>query len=154
MLSYLIYFSKASGLMTEQSLQQILEESRKWNTDHQLTGMLVYVEGKFLTGEQDNEHPVLEGRFMQVLEGKDADVKEIFEKIRLDDRHQDLVVLKQGAIAERSFKNWDMGFKHLDHPDDLAGFINLNDWQQPILDDNQALNFLKSFYQAVNNKNN
>jgi hypothetical protein len=152
MLFYLIYFSKASGLMPEQSLQQILNESRRGNTDHQLTGMLVYVEGKFLTGDQNNDHPVLEGRFMQVLEGKEADVKEIFEKIRLDHRHMDLVVLKQGPIAERSFKNWDMGFKHLDHPDDLAGFINLNDWQQPILDDNQALNFLKSFYQAVNNK--
>lgn len=152
MLSYLIYFSKSSGLLSEESLQQILRESREWNVEHGITGMLVYVEGKFLTGDQNNAETILEGRFIQVLEGNEADVQEIYEKIRADRRHTGLVVLKKGIMSDRSFTDWAMGFKQINHPDEVEGYINLNDWNPPLQNDNTTLNFLKSFYQAVNSK--
>jgi len=114
--------------------------------------MLVYVEGKFLTGDQNNAETILEGRFIQVLEGNEADVQEIYEKIRSDRRHTGLVVLKKGIMSDRSFTDWAMGFKQINHPAEVEGYINLNDWNPPLQNDNTTLNFLKSFYQAVNSK--
>src|SRR3954468_16894005 len=85
MIFYLIYISKAKRLMQEDELVALLNESRNWNNDHGLTGMLLYVEGRFI--EQN------EGRFMQVLEGDERQVKSIFEKIKTDVRHFHIIVL-------------------------------------------------------------
>jgi hypothetical protein len=142
MLYYLIYISKAKKLMQEDELIALLNESRNWNSDHELTGMLLYVEGRFI--EQN------EGRFMQVLEGDEREVKLIFEKIKTDFRHFQLIVLETGAQAERIFNNWTMGFKMIDLESlkQVPGYFRLtgdalsgqqNENARPML-------FLKSFY--------
>ena len=140
--------------MSDESLQQVLDISRAWNSQHGITGMLIYVEGKFMSPNKDQGH-VLEGRFMQVLEGTEADVMEIFELIRTDSRHNGLMVLKSGALSERNFKDWDMGFNRINNHNNDQGFIHLDDWfvaDKPDEGDNTPLKFLKSFYRAVQHK--
>lgn len=157
MLHYLIYMSSATALMTDQQLVRLLEQSRSWNKMHHLTGMLLYVEGKFFDSLLPHTGRQLQGRFMQVLEGTQTDINNIFSKIEKDDRHHDVLVLKETALEQRYFENWAMGFKWLNLQDDqsLEGFFHLD---QDFLKDkalhqsSSPLQFLKSFYQMSESK--
>lgn len=62
----LIYVSSATAPFTEQQLEELLQESRRNNLSADITGMLLYREGKF----------------MQTLEGPEVAVKKLGEKIR------------------------------------------------------------------------
>jgi hypothetical protein len=131
--------------MSSDDLVSLLNQSKSWNQGHGLTGMLLYLEGKFLSK--------LEGRFMQVLEGTEEEVKEIFEKIKQDPRHHSLIVLKQSSIEERNFGNWSMGFKSIavEACKELPGFFDLNEdflKSDELQQSSLPLNFLKSFYEV------
>ncbi|AMR30673.1 hypothetical protein A0256_04175 [Mucilaginibacter sp. PAMC 26640] len=135
--------SKAVKLMQEEDLNAVLKESRDWNKTHELTGMLLYIRGHILSH--------IEGRFIQVIEGPEDEVKYIFERINKDKRHQAITVLKQGVIKKRNFENWQMGFESLftEEFEAKEGHFELND---AFLESgklqrlNVALSFLKSFY--------
>ncbi|QJD96139.1 BLUF domain-containing protein [Mucilaginibacter robiniae] len=142
MLYYLIYISKAMRLMQENDLNDILKVSLDWNLGHDLTGMLLYVEGKFLNQTA--------GRFIQVLEGDEQKVKYTFSKIKQDSRHHNITMVDQGKIQERNFASWSMGFKSLNKEDykELPGFFELDHKfvSTSSKSINVPLNFLKSFY--------
>ncbi len=88
----LLYFSRASGETTQPILPEILEQARRNNPRLGLSGMLIY----------EDHH------FMQVLEGPEQSVNEIFETIRADDRHTDVFTIYSYPIAERQFDGWAM----------------------------------------------
>lgn len=129
--------------MQEEDLTYLLQESRSWNEDHQLTGMLVYLQGRFISQT--------EGRFMQVLEGTEHDVEEIFAKIQKDSRHHQLMVLKRDFVEQRYFETWEMGFESVDveNRQSVKGFFPIDDnfLKKDIFKNSHiALDFLKSFY--------
>lgn len=131
--------------MQDGDLLKILSRSRSWNAGHGITGMLLYLEGRFLSQN--------EGRFMQVLEGTEHQVKDIFEQIKNDERHHGLIVLKQSTAPQRNFNNWSMGFNSLglDAYKSLPGFFDLNDEflkSDALQHSNLPLHFLKSFYET------
>jgi hypothetical protein len=131
--------------MADDDLIYLMNQSRDWNQGHALTGMLLYLEGKFLSE--------VEGRFIQVLEGNEGDVKEIFEKVKQDKRHHSLIVLKQSTTNVRSFGTWTMGFKSfkLGVCKELEGCFDLNEdflKSDELQQSNVPLNFLKSFYEV------
>lgn len=145
MLFYLIYFSQSEKLMQEHDLLAILDKSKTSNLAHGITGMLLYLEGRFLSE--------VEGRFMQVLEGSEQDVKYIFDRIKTDPRHHNIIVLKQSTAYQRNFENWSMGFKSmkLETFNAMPEYFDLNDefvksdlMQQSSI----SLNFLRSFYEV------
>lgn len=143
MLYYLIYCSTACELMTPDALRFLLQQARSRNRELVITGMLVYVEGTSGAHTQ--------ARFMQVLEGSRFVVESIFDKIRRDSRHRDVVVLKREAISKRNFRTWDMGFErfNLDQYPELQSFFELDEVSasDEFLASNSPLEFLKSFYQ-------
>ncbi len=49
-----------------------------------------------------------ERRFLQVLEGEDAAVQGVFDRIKGDPRHRGIVVLQDRTIAAREFGAWEM----------------------------------------------
>lgn len=141
MIYSLIYISKAVALMSDKELEQILQVSKTFNEQHHITGMLLYVEGYFLT--------MKEGRFMQVLEGTESDVRYLFEeKICKDPRHQSIIVLQSGTIRERNFNDWTMGFQAMDEEDfkNKPNYFGINDYFVNTKHSNVPLNYLKSFY--------
>lgn len=95
------------------------------------------------------------GKFIQVLEGKEKDVRFVFHKIKADRRHTHLEVVCELPIVERSFKSWTMGFEILDEKKflGLPGSFNLN----PDFVTNQpggfnpSLDLLRFFYTANRN---
>ncbi|CAM3636081.1 BLUF domain-containing protein [Polynucleobacter brandtiae] len=90
----LSYISKATQDMGLSSLIHLFDVSLKWNDDHGLTGVLFY-ENQF---------------FSQIIEGKRADVQEIWGKIQKDYRHQIVRQLAFNSIQERAFPNWGIRF--------------------------------------------
>jgi len=136
--------------MTNEELSSILEDSRQWNYDHGITGMLLYVEGIFASFEKRNIESSTSGRFMQILEGSKDEVENIFNKIKQDPRHFNVTTLQNAPSPDRYFEFWQMGFKILSTSDlkDNAHFFNpaiLADWESGP-DVSHPLNFLKSFY--------
>ncbi len=108
---YLVYSSVAVRI-TENDLRDILQTSHLRNAGLDLTGMLLYCNGKFL----------------QVLEGEKEAVHNLFYKISRDLRHKDINVLLEGTIAARNFKDWSMGFKALDIDTarEISGFEDID----------------------------
>ena len=75
----------------------ILQTSRRKNKLHNITGMLLCANNGVL----------------QVLEGEDACVSELYRSIELDKRHNDIFLLSKTEVTKRQFASWDMGFRRL-----------------------------------------
>lgn len=132
---YLLYISYATEPFSEEELRELLVQSRKKNKEHSITGMLVYIEGKFI----------------QVLEGEKKKVEQLYEVIRQDPRHEKVSTLMEGIISKRNFEDWSMGFKVLNQREftNLSGFTRIKDFfngQFPKDAPHPALIFLKLFY--------
>lgn len=67
--------------------------------------------------------------YMQVLEGPEKDVHEIYESILKDSRNTGNVKLLEEPIDQRDFSGWSMGFKNLESctPEELPGFSEIFD---------------------------
>jgi hypothetical protein len=132
---HLIYISYEARPMKEDDLLDILHESRQNNKKHNVTGMLVYLNGKFI----------------QVLEGGYKEVSDIYEGIVKDPRHRKVTTVLEGNTAQRIFKDWSMGFKKLSHQqfEQLSGFKDPDEFfnnVQVTNDSPAVMIFLTLFY--------
>lgn len=94
-LFHLVYKSNASEDMPLEKIQEIVRVSQKNNAAIRVTGMLMYIEGNFL----------------QVLEGEQEIVENLYHKIVKDSRHLGIKKILGGPIDKRSFPKWSMGMK-------------------------------------------
>lgn len=104
----LIYTSLARHEMSKDNLLEILHTSHENNEPRNISGLLLYKSGNFL----------------QVLEGPDRNVSELYETIRHDSRHYQVTMVIKRPIAKRDFAQWKMGFTNLTDEDaqQIAGF--------------------------------
>jgi hypothetical protein len=91
---HLVYISQAQENMTLTTLVVLLMQARALNERHQVTGALVYGDGQF----------------MQVMEGEEAVVKDLYARVAQDARHYNVRTLAEGPLATRSFAQWSMAF--------------------------------------------
>lgn len=108
MVYYLVYLSSSIGLFDEAELKSILSISRENNSKKDITGILLYHEGNIL----------------QVLEGDEERVKQLYEIIEKDKRHHGIITMADGFADVRSFPDWSMGFRAVsqDEWSNLNGF--------------------------------
>jgi len=108
----LVYMSQAKRIFTEEELNKILMSARRNNLAAGITGMLLY-DGK--------------GTFMQAIEGEKDKIYQLFNRIKADSRHGDVHLLCEAAINERSFPDWNMGYKRLSkaNTNTIQGFSTL-----------------------------
>jgi hypothetical protein len=78
-------------------IPEILKSCEKNNSKRDISGMLIYANG----------------RFLQALEGSEENVLETFDRISNDRRHYNLALIYKNAISNRDFSQWNMGFKEL-----------------------------------------
>jgi hypothetical protein len=97
---HVLYRSRATYTPTETDLQTLLEQSRTYNAQEQITGLLLYNDGQFV----------------QLVEGPEAVVRSLYAQIRADPRHTQVVTLSEGPAPQRWFADWHMAFGHLDAP--------------------------------------
>lgn len=90
----LSYISEADHFFSEKELAELLRSARANNLQNDITGLLLY------------KAPL----FMQVIEGPEPAVLELFEKIKEDARHNNVSGLVKDEISKRTFPDWQMGF--------------------------------------------
>jgi len=140
---YLIYSSVEKILFDKEQLKILLNQSRDFNQQHNITGILLYVQRQQITKSK--------GRFMQLLEGDERIVRELYQKIVKDNRHEAVVLLQFGKYDERCFNDWSMGFEESDSElfESSSGHFNLNEviskCNKTVASD-VPLQFLQSFY--------
>lgn len=97
----LVYVSSSTTLLTDEDLVEILKRSQEKNKRLDITGMLLYRDGNII----------------QVLEGPEQAVRDLFSVIQQDPRHRGVIVLLEREIAAREFPDWTMAFRNLNDPD-------------------------------------
>lgn len=90
----LIYQSRPAVPVTKQVLLDILNTSQLQNYKLRISGLLVFHNGAF----------------MQLLEGGEKEVHDLYAKIQRDPRHADLQLLLDASAADRLMPTWVMGF--------------------------------------------
>ncbi|KQS27830.1 BLUF domain-containing protein [Dyadobacter sp. Leaf189] len=133
MIHSIVYLSSAKTLADEPELGAILEQSRKNNASLDITGALLYCNGSII----------------QVLEGPKDTVTPLFDKIKNDARHTQVITLFQGEVNARSFEKWSMGYittntRNMDELKDQLLFVN-----NPYIDqhsENKILSLLQTFF--------
>ncbi|MFT4920362.1 MAG: hypothetical protein ACI8RU_002997 [Zhongshania aliphaticivorans] len=106
MIFYLIYVSSAVQLLLDEELLLLLRQSQTKNLNLGITGMLLYKGGNF----------------MQMLEGEEQTVRELYATIRKDPRHHNVLTIITGSLKARNFKDWSMGFQNMDKIADLPNY--------------------------------
>ncbi|UXR64734.1 BLUF domain-containing protein [Bdellovibrio bacteriovorus] len=91
---HLVYFSRAAEDLSYTDIREILEASRRNNTQLGITGLLIFRDGYFL----------------QLLEGAENNVRDILSKIRDDDRNYSVRVMIETESVDRLFEGWSMAF--------------------------------------------
>ncbi|MEG9248457.1 BLUF domain-containing protein [Arthrobacter sp. Soc17.1.1.1] len=91
----IVYSSTANHPLSDTDLAALLTTSRRNNARVDVTGLLLY----------------RQGRFLQVLEGPEAGVRDRFRMIESDARHTDVRVLVEDRSMQRQFPDWTMAYE-------------------------------------------
>ena len=97
----IVYSSKAEHPFSDADLALLLEQSRENNAELDISGMLLY----------------RQGRFLQVLEGEDAPLRDKMAVIARDPRHTEVRTLLDEPIDHRFFGQWTMRYEHVSDDD-------------------------------------
>lgn len=134
MFKYISYVSQQSHSLTDSSLEKILSLSREKNEAAGITGMLI----------------LYEGLFIQLIEGPEEKINDLYNRIAADKRHNRILVLDEGFSETRNFADWSMAFEKLDHKkaEEITGFKEFNKkdlFAEAEEKENAALQLLQAF---------
>jgi len=93
----LIYTSLAKADTDKAAIRDILASSERNNSANAITGLLLF----------DGD------RYIQILEGAESEVENLFHVISADPRHKNLELLHKGPVLGRSFESWRMAYEAL-----------------------------------------
>jgi len=132
-----LYHSRATREMSAQDLHDLLAQARDLNQTHGITGLLFYIERHFI----------------QCIEGATADIGQLVDNIRVDDRNTAFDILFDRDIPTRAFPGWSMGWRAfaIDDLRDEPGFHdirNADDLDALATPGNVAFNLMRNFYTA------
>jgi hypothetical protein len=104
----LLYVSNTEQHMSVGDLDDILTASRRNNAQLGITGLLLFIDGGFL----------------QILEGEEREVREVYARVAGDPRHANATVMLDREIPVRAFPDWSMGFERpsMDDPETAGMF--------------------------------
>jgi hypothetical protein len=91
---HLIYRSTANPDLGKEQIKRLLVKARAHNQEQAITGILLHGAGQF----------------MQVLEGPQEPIAELYARIEADERHHDVLLLTDGTSPSRIFPRWSMGY--------------------------------------------
>ncbi|HWV16485.1 MAG TPA: BLUF domain-containing protein [Cellvibrio sp.] len=90
----IVYVSTMTHNMSIGEIEYLLERARERNKEHQVTGLLL----------------CYKGTFMQYIEGPDADLNFIYDIIKADNNHHNIIQIVHTAISAREFSDWSMAY--------------------------------------------
>jgi len=89
-----MYVSRPIHEIGYNDIQKILTTAFKRNTNHQVSGVMIY----------DHQH------FLQYIEGKASVIEPLVKKIRSDERHKEIKTYFEGEIPVRKFVRWNLSY--------------------------------------------
>ena len=92
------YLSQSKLDWTDDAIDQLLERSKQNNATRGITGAMIYANGYF----------------MQLIEGPQIAVDELYSAIEADPRHEVLSLLHNQEIKDRHFSDWAMEYRDSD----------------------------------------
>ena len=104
----LLYVSNTESDLALGELDDLLTVSRRNNELMGITGLLLFIDGGFL----------------QILEGEERAVRELYARIAKDPRHRNLRLMLDRENPGRAFPDWSMGFERpcMDDPETAGMF--------------------------------
>lgn len=104
--------SSQSQVLRNQDIESMLFQIREKNKRLAITGVLLLIQGKFV----------------QYIEGKSAEIDKVYDSIKHDPRHNELLLLDSGKIEKRQFKDWSMAYKKVGDEEikAIVGHTSLN----------------------------
>lgn len=114
-----LYHSAATPGLSSFDVDEIVTASRVRNRQRDVTGMLL----------------LENGRFLQALEGPEAEVRELMRRIEADDRHEHVRIMAEEHQAARRFPDWAMARGHVAELEALA----LDEYFEALLDAREEL---------------
>lgn len=104
--------SSQSRIMSKKSIEEFLFQVRDKNKHMAITGILLLIQGKFV----------------QYIEGPAEEIDKVYNSISKDKRHTDMILLDSGDLKERQFKDWSMAYKEVSDKQikAIVGKENLN----------------------------
>jgi len=104
----LLYVSNTVHNVTVGDLDNILTASRRNNAMLGITGLLLSIDGGFL----------------QILEGEERAVRELYTRVATDTRHANPHLMLDREVPVRAFPEWSMGFERpcMDDPETAGMF--------------------------------
>jgi len=104
----LLYVSNTAQPVSVGDLDDILTASRRNNAQLGITGLLLFIDDGFL----------------QVLEGEESAVREVYARVASDPRHGNATVMLDREVPVRAFPEWSMGFERpcMDDPETAGMF--------------------------------
>ena len=111
-LRYVSYMSVQTQVMSKTEVENFLFKIREKNKRLAITGVLLLIQGKFV----------------QYIEGPEEEIDRVYKKIKHDPRHNDLLLLDNGYLENRQFTNWSMAYKEVEdnHIKSIVGRKDLN----------------------------
>jgi hypothetical protein len=98
MIFYLLYWGIESTKLSHADIELILTQARENNSNLGITGALIYCHGTFI----------------QLLEGSEKTVKELFVSISKDSRLAAVKLVTEGEVEKRYFQDWSMMYEKID----------------------------------------
>ena len=92
------YLSQSKLDWTDEAIDELLERSKRKNATRKITGAMIYANGYF----------------MQLIEGPQIAVDELYSAIEADPRHEVLSLLHNQEIKDRHFSDWAMEYRDSD----------------------------------------
>lgn len=90
----IVYVSSALKDLEESEIKTILAKSVVWNNSHDLTGILLFSEGNFF----------------QVIEGEESAIKDLYESIKQDPRHHNVLQIFGKEIHRDAYDGYKADF--------------------------------------------
>ena len=92
------YLSQSKLDWTDEAIDELLERSKRNNATRKITGAMIYANGYF----------------MQLIEGPQIAVDELYSAIEADPRHEVLSLLHNQEIKDRHLSDWAMEYRDSD----------------------------------------
>ena len=99
MIAYTSQFDSAAGDVNE-VMNHIVETAKRENAKRHITGVLFYLQGVFL----------------QIIEGEEAELRQLMQNVQGDERHRDIHYLIDTKVKTRGFQKWNMDSFNLETP--------------------------------------
>ncbi|MEM5538765.1 MULTISPECIES: BLUF domain-containing protein [unclassified Olleya] len=115
MLKTICYKSQANANLNLLEFEALFNQTQLKNNSHNITGVLV---------KRDDV-------FFQILEGNPIIIDTVYEEIKKDRRHFNILELLNKSISQLSFKSFDIGYAVIKDTDTLYGLQKfVSDLQQ------------------------